>query len=391
MINTPIIELLQCPITKDSLVSLNPEQIKEINEKINSGSATNIKGAVIDRKVDSGYMNENCQLVYPIEQGIIILLPEMAIVIDDSIKSETLAKELSIDKKQAQQFYDELGWKKNKDDHFVDAEKFEDLRPIVKQYIHKCHLRVSKYLKHEGDYLLDVASGPVQYPEYLTYSENYKFRICMDFSFLALKEAKNKLGEKGIYILGDITNIPLKENMLDAVISLHTIYHVPEDEQVDAINEVYRVLKPESTAVIVYSWGKHAKLMNASLKCYNFFNPLWNLLEGLKSIIKRVIGYNQPSEEVVIEKSNDVKQSESGKDELHLYFHPHDYAFFKSHEWNFNLDILVWRTVSVPFTFAYIKKLLFGKQILALLFFLENKFPHFFGRIGQYPLFAIKK
>ena len=31
--------------------------------------------------------------------------------------------------------------------------------------------------------------------------------------------------------LADVTNLPLKNDIVDAVVSLHTIYHVPKDEQ----------------------------------------------------------------------------------------------------------------------------------------------------------------
>jgi len=62
-----------------------------------------------------------------------------------------------------------------------------------KEYIHKCHLRVNRYLNNQGRYLLDAGSGPIQYPEYLTYSEGYEVRICVDISFLALQEAQTNL------------------------------------------------------------------------------------------------------------------------------------------------------------------------------------------------------
>ena len=102
--------------------------------------------------------------------------------------------------------------------------------------------------------MLDAGSGPVQYPEYLTYSNGFDFRICVDISFLALKEAQKKIGMKGIYILGDVTNIPLQDNVVDGAVSLHVIYHVPKEEQVTAIRELHRVLKPASSAALVYSW-----------------------------------------------------------------------------------------------------------------------------------------
>lgn len=61
------------------------------------------------------------------------------------------------------------------------------------------------------------------------------------------------LGDKGIYILGDVTNLPLVDGCMDSIVSLHTLYHVPADEQSEVLAEIYRLLKPRGTAVIVYS------------------------------------------------------------------------------------------------------------------------------------------
>ena len=121
---------------------------------------------------------------------------------------------------------------------FEDTDRFEDLRPVSKEYIHRSHLRVGKHIPRHGKYLLDVASGPVQYPEYLAYSEGYDQRICVDISFAALRAAKKKLGDKGIYIQGDITRLPLKNASVDAFVSLHTIDHVPEENQAEAFREL---------------------------------------------------------------------------------------------------------------------------------------------------------
>ncbi len=71
------------------------------------------------------------------------------------------------------EFYDRVGWQMVSGEVYQNAE-YEDLRPVSRDYIHKCHLRINRHLAPEGDFLLDAGSGPVQYPEYLTYSEGYK-------------------------------------------------------------------------------------------------------------------------------------------------------------------------------------------------------------------------
>jgi len=74
-------------------------------------------------------------------------------------------------KQQVREFYDQIGWSQVGDGLYQNA-RYEDLRPVSREYIHKCHLRVKRHLAPEGKILLDAGSGPVQWPEYLTYAEN---------------------------------------------------------------------------------------------------------------------------------------------------------------------------------------------------------------------------
>ena len=116
-------------------------------------------------------------------------------------------------KKNVREFYDRVGWQKTSEDLFQNAE-YEDLRPVSRDYIHKCHMRVKRHLAAEGDYLLMPDPGPVQYPEYVTYSEGYKARVCMDISIVALQEARKHLGDHGMYVVGDVTICPSPQTLL---------------------------------------------------------------------------------------------------------------------------------------------------------------------------------
>ena len=90
-------------------------------------------------------------------------------------------------KQQVRQFYDQVGWQEVGAGVYQNA-RFEDLRSVSREYIHKCHLRVARHLSPEGEYFLDVGSGPIQYPEYLEYSNGYQARVCADISIVALQE-----------------------------------------------------------------------------------------------------------------------------------------------------------------------------------------------------------
>lgn len=55
------------------------------------------------------------------------------------------------------------------------------------------------------------------------------------------------------------------------------------------------------------------------------------------------------------------------------------------------VNILVWRSVSVRFLRSLIHPHVGGRYWLRLLFWLEERFPHFFGEQGQYPLVILTK
>ena len=56
-----------------------------------------------------------------------------------------------------------------------------------------------------------------------------------------------------------------------------------------------------------------------------------------------------------------------------------------------DFEILVWRSVNVRFLRVLIHPASGGWFWLKILFWLEERFPHFMGEKGQYPLIVIRK
>jgi ubiquinone/menaquinone biosynthesis C-methylase UbiE len=102
-----------------------------------------------------------------------------------------------------------------------------------------------------GDFVLDAASGPIAHPEYLAYSWLHKYRVCVDLSMAALREAQAKLGSRGFCCMADIAHLPFREGVFDGIVSGYTIQHIEESQQSEAIAELYRVLKPQSHLCII--------------------------------------------------------------------------------------------------------------------------------------------
>lgn len=280
-------------------------------------------------------------------------------------------------KKLVKDRYDLQGWVKTRGNLFRDAERFEDLRPVVSSYREKCHLRVNRYLVKEGRYLLDVASGPVQYPEYLSYTEGYKHRICGDISFTALQEARKVIRPNDFCVQCDITRLPFSKDVVDGVVSLHTIYHVPADEQAKAFQELYRVLHPKKNAVVVYSIGRYSKILKILGLPIRISKPIQRIIMALNRRIKRLLGTFKKKPEIWGEK---------------LYFFAHPYPWLEKTLASFcDFDIFTWRSVPVSVTRFYIHRFLFGKALLAVLYKLEDWFPRWFGRYWTYPIIVMRK
>jgi ubiquinone/menaquinone biosynthesis C-methylase UbiE/uncharacterized protein YbaR (Trm112 family) len=345
MLPIDFIALLRCPVSKAPLRLLEGDKA----------------ASLFADPVDAALSTHDGAFIYPVRGGILCLLPESATVRDGRAPQTDDGRVAAI-KREVQQFYDKRGWKK-RDAVFSDAVIFEDLRPVAAQYQHDCHLRVATHLAPDGAYFLDVASGPVQYDEYLIYSNGYRRRVCVDISFLALAEARERLGDKGVYILGDVTGLPFADDSFDGVVSLHTIYHVPEVKQEAAFKEIHRVLARDRKAVVVYSWGNRSLLMLATML------PIraWQFL------LRR------------------LRRARAGGTRQELYAHQHSYRWFSSRQWPFTFELRCWRSVGVDFTKLYIHNWLFGRAILRGLYRLEDRWPRLFGIIGQYPMIVIGK
>jgi len=269
-------------------------------------------------------------------------------------------------KQQVREFYDQIGWSQVGDGLYQNA-RYEDLRPVSCDYIHRCHLRVNRHLSPSGEYLLDAGSGPVQWPEYLTYSKDYRYRVCADISITALKEARTKIGERGLYVVADIANLPFRPDSFDGEVSMHAIHHLPLSEHKRAYKELQRVLKPGRSAVIVNGW--HNPLL---MRMAEPFIQLGRLLSGRGLKRKKDWAEEDDQAGTFVEKLTPgwLQQELEGVMDYQVY---------------------PWRSLSPRFMRWFVRPQLGGKSFLRFVFWLEERFPSFFGKHGQYPMIVIEK
>ena len=271
-------------------------------------------------------------------------------------------------KQQVRQFYDRVGWQAVSDGMYQNA-SYEDLRPVSAAYVHRCHMRVARFVQAHGRYLLDAGSGPIQYPEYLAYSQGYTYRVCVDISMVALREARKRLGAKGLYVVADVANLPFKPAVFEGVVSLHTLHHLTPNDHARGYQEFQRVLQPGCSGVVVNGW-KESWLMKRSLR----------LIQAME---RRFI----PARMVEPPEKDNRDLQPTG-----TYVSKYDAEWLKrTLDGKMAYEIRVWRSVSVRFLRAVIQPRWGGRFWLWLLFQLEELFPHFLGEKGAYPLIVIRK
>lgn len=281
-------------------------------------------------------------------------------------------------KQNVRAFYDQIGWKKESDGYYQNA-RYEDLRPVSAEYIHRCHMRITPYFSAGGKFFLDAGSGPVQYPEYLTYSMNFEKRVCADISITALIEARKKIGAHGLFVVADVANLPFSAQAFDGIVSLHTLHHLPLEEQKKAWLDLIRVLAPKRTAVVVNGWtesGMMKKWQNAM-----------GTMEKIGRFAARIRRKDRKKEQKV--KQIDANASQA----TGTFVQKLDAAWIKNTlrlPETLSVEIRCWRSVSVRWLRAMIHQP-YGKLALRILFRNEEKRPEFYGEYGQYPLIIVKK
>jgi hypothetical protein len=129
---------------------------------------------------------------------------------------------------------------------------------------------------------------------------------------------------------------------------------------------MYRVTKPGSKAIIVYSFFHHSWLMNLTLLPVQLYR-IFRHLAG-KTYVRLTNGKPR------------------------LYFYPHSRRWFKTRfTFSKQIEIYSWRSVNKYFLDIYIHQSLGGKAILNWLSKMENKYPKFWGAVGEYASIVIRK
>jgi SAM-dependent methyltransferase len=262
-------------------------------------------------------------------------------------------------KQSVKDFYDNEGWKyagANSRDAIIN----ENLTEIASNYVHSVRMRIFHAIG-SGSSLLDVGCGPIQYSEYVEYSQNFKTRVCVDLSSEALKLAKEKIGDHGDFIVGDYLLLPTpKSAPFDGATLINVLYHVKREDQEKLVRKILNDLKPGAKLVIVYS---------------NPHSPSAVITKILVQV-KRQLG-------LLTSRKNRATHGNP------IYFFRFPLDFWKRFEDQAEVQIRAWRTFSPALEKLMFRKHFFGAGLFRIIFKLENQ--KWWNRVAEYPIIIMEK
>ena len=78
-IDGKLLEILCCPVSKTPLTRLGPGQLKKMNAAITAGKVQYVHGEPVQQTLREALITEDSKVVYPVVDGIPILLGEKGI------------------------------------------------------------------------------------------------------------------------------------------------------------------------------------------------------------------------------------------------------------------------------------------------------------------------
>ena len=77
-----LLTILCCPVTHKGLSVARAGPLKKLNESISGGTARNRSGATLDSPLDEALVTDDGELLYPVVNGIPVLLEGEAISLE---------------------------------------------------------------------------------------------------------------------------------------------------------------------------------------------------------------------------------------------------------------------------------------------------------------------
>jgi len=87
-IDKELLEIICCPDTHQDLSIVSTDQLSILNNFQKKGELTNREGSIVEYSLSGGLIREDGEVIYPIREGIPVLLSEEAIILNEGLKLE---------------------------------------------------------------------------------------------------------------------------------------------------------------------------------------------------------------------------------------------------------------------------------------------------------------
>ena len=143
----------------------------------------------------------------------------------------------------------------------------------IREYWAACDRREMGFLRarvfHEpARYFLDAGAGAFPHARC---SELYARHVCLDVSPAGLRTAREKLGARGLYVVGDLAHLPFRDGAFQGVLCAQAIYYLSRRDHRHAVAEIVRVLSHGSPGAIIYDTARSSaafRWLRAATKRY---------------------------------------------------------------------------------------------------------------------------
>ncbi len=78
-IDGKLLEILCCPVSKTPLTLLLPQRLEKLNQAIRAGAVKYVGGGAVTEELGEALITEDHKVIYPVRDGIPILLEEKGI------------------------------------------------------------------------------------------------------------------------------------------------------------------------------------------------------------------------------------------------------------------------------------------------------------------------
>ncbi len=80
-IDRDLLEMLACPDTRQRLAEAGADVLERVNQRVRGGKAQNVGGKPVAAELEAGLVRQDGKIVYPVRDGIPVLLIDEGIVV----------------------------------------------------------------------------------------------------------------------------------------------------------------------------------------------------------------------------------------------------------------------------------------------------------------------